>query len=182
MKCLAAVCLVFPCTVFAVASEGDYITALNRYYSKQPDLCIGMPEWPVTLIKLKPSWESGRLLALMDAGLTEARIKGTSRVFNLTSEGRASQGKGGDLCYGRFYASKIISNSPAGTNLIEVCFTYKIKNAKNWAYNHELRMAFSELDNIVGGAESVLWCGNFSEKENKSVRLLSFPVQKTLYY
>lgn len=182
MKAFTAVLILFPSLALPGQSDSDWLYDLEQFYTKESVLCLGVPDWPTTVRSAQPSWASGRLLALADAGLAKATRQGKTIVFSLTAAGRKSQNVAGDLCYGRFQVKKIIRTESEEKNSTIVYFTYRIKDVKPWTYQSGVRTAFSELDNLIAGSDSKVWRALFSAKNGGSQELTGYPTSDELDY
>lgn len=182
MKAFTAAFILFPSLALAGQSNSTWLSALKPFYAKEPDLCLDVPDWPATVRSAQPSWASGRLLALADAGLAKATRQGNTIVFSLYAAGRKSQNAEGDLCYGRFQVEKIIRTESEEKNTTTVYFTYRIKDVKPWAYQPGVRTAFSELDNLIAGSDRQVWRAVFSSKKGGFRQLTDYPTPDDLDY
>ncbi|KFX13801.1 carbapenem biosynthesis protein CpmH [Pectobacterium parvum] len=174
--------LLLPLGVWAQLSEQNYQQRIQEFFDAEPPLCLGEKQWPVHSPKDDSPWNSGRLHALVEAGLAQATPEGTGKVYRLSPVGEQNWRQYGDLCYGRMQVSSIEKIDRVNQELAVVYFTYHLTPLESWAYNRSLRFAFSELDNLVGGMETTRYSATIRETLGGSAKLQDYPVPVELDY
>lgn len=180
---LMIVCgLLSPLNAIAQRSEPDYQQKIQDFFDTEPPLCLGEHQWPVRSPKGDSPWNSGRLNALVDAGLAYAKQEGTNTVYSLSPMGDKNWRKYGDLCYGRMHVNSIEKIDHVNQELTVVYFTYRLTLLQSWAHNRSLRFAFSELDNIIGGVGMTRYSATIRETLDSPAKLQDYPVPVELDY
>lgn len=174
--------LLFPLCALAQFSKQDYQQRVQDFFDAEPPLCLGEKQWPVHSPKGDAPWNRGRLYALAEAGLAHATAEGTGIVYRLSPMGDKSWRQYGDLCYGRMQVSNIEKVERVDQELAVVYFTYRLTPLESWAHNRSLRFAFSELDNLVGGMETMRYSVTFRETLGGAAELQSYPMPVELDY
>lgn len=174
--------VLFPLCALAQLSEQDYSQRVQDFFDAEPPLCLGEKQWPVHSPKGDAPWNSGRLNALVDAGLAYRTSEGTGLVYRLSPVGEKNWHQNGDLCYGHMQVSRIEKIDRVNQELTVVYFTYRLTSLENWAYNRSLRFAFSELDNLVGGMETTRYSATIREALGGAAKLQDYPVPVELDY
>ncbi|PWC09428.1 carbapenem biosynthesis protein CpmH [Brenneria corticis] len=179
---LIAFGLLLPLEALAQLSEQDYQQRVQDFFDAEPPLCLGEKQWPVRSPKGDAPWNSGRLQALVDAGLAHATSEGTDRVYRLSPVGDKNWRQYGDLCYGRMQVNGIEKIDRVNQELTIVYFTYRLTPLESWAHNRSLRFAFSELDNLVGGVGTTRYSATIRETLGGAAKLQDYPVPVELDY
>lgn len=120
--------------------------------------------------------------ALVDAGLITSHVEAGKKSWNLTQYGHTSLSKKHDLCYGTMRVRTIHKNQPDTSGITLVTFTYYIQALPAWAKNQSVRVANTDLDNLVAGIDSVRYQAKFSQDSRGKVCLLNEPEQIDLLY
>lgn len=176
--------LLFASQVQTVEATTDiYLSTLRQFYAEMPALCLGVPPFPVPVKAVHSVWERGRLLALVDAGLAEIKQQRQVKYFSLTPTGQASQHHNLDLCYGRFDVHRIIETVATDNNNITIVyFTYHLVQLREWAKHPAMRLAFTEMDNLVNGDKKMLYRATLLTGEKGQLKLLDLPQPDGLEY
>ena len=179
MKILTAILLnvFFALPVFAASTGADYSQLINDFYRRQPPLCLGETVWPVAALAAASPWESGRLHALVDAGLAAKR----GSRFELTPKGERNWKIHADLCYGRMVVNRVGRVEKLSATTTAVWFTYSLSDREKWATTPSLRHAFSELDNLLSGERHSLWVATLVISAGQ-LRVQDYPVPDELEY
>lgn len=164
------------------ASDEKLYRELIQHSLNQQSLCLGETQWPVAIIAGSDSWINAKMEALDDAGLVTSRIKTGKKIWSLTAYGRASFTKHHDLCYGRMRIRSINSVSKNNSDLIDVTFTYYIQALPDWAKNKSVRVANTDVDNLVMGVDKVRYQAFFKRDSQGALRLIGEPEQLDLLY
>ena len=181
MKSITGI-LLFCLSFFGHAGDkSPYHYLIQQSLNQQP-LCLGEKQWPVSIKAGTDRWINAKMEALVDAGLITSHIKAGKKIWELTPYGQASFTKHHDFCYGtmRVRAIKAVSTDNAGVT--DVTFTYYIHALPAWAKNHSVRVANTDLDNLVMGVDSVRYQALFNTDTKGNVRLISEPEQLDLLY
>ena len=179
---LIACGLLLPLGALAQLSEQDYQQLVQDFFDAESPLCLGEKQWPVRNSKGDAPWTSGRLQALVDAGLALARQEGADTVYRLSSVGDKNWRHYGDLCYGQMQVNRIEKIDRVNKELTVVYFTYRLAPLENWARNYSLRFAFSELDNLVSGVGTTRYSATIRETLGGAAKLQDYPVPVELDY
>lgn len=164
------------------AGDNSLYHALIQQSLNQQSLCLGEKQWPVSIRAGSDRWINAKMEALVDAGLITSHVKAGRKIWELTPYGQASFTKYHDFCYGtmRVRAIKAVSTDNAGVT--DVTFTYYIRALPDWAKNHSVRVANTDLDNLVMGVDSVRYQAQFNTDTQGNIRLISEPEQLDLLY
>lgn len=122
---------------------------IDSWYSP----CLGEKKWPVRTSRTESSWLSGRLNALVSAGLVKKTDQGNNTIWSLTQPGLRYFIPYGDFCYGRIKLHQITHYESISPELVLMNYTYRIEGLPDWAKNKDVRYAFSELDNWLSGVQ-----------------------------
>ncbi|MEH2921861.1 carbapenem biosynthesis protein CpmH [Samsonia erythrinae] len=182
IRLLIALGLLSPLGALAQLSEQDYRQRVQDFFDAEPPLCLGEKQWPVHSPKGDAPWNSGRLHALVDAGLAYATQEGAATVYRLSPIGEKNRRQYGDLCYGRMQVAAVEKIDRVNQELTVVYFTYRLAPLENWAHNRSLRFAFSELDNLVGGMGTTRYSATIRETLGGAAKLQDYPVPVELDY
>ena len=120
--------------------------------------------------------------AFVDAGLITSHVKAARKLWELTPYGQASFTKHHDFCYGTMRVRTINAVSTDHAGVTAVTFTYYIHALPDWAKNHSVRVANTDLDNLVMGVDSVRYQALFNTDNQGTPRLISEPEQLDLLY
>ncbi|MFT8211898.1 MAG: hypothetical protein ACMZI0_17395 [Symbiopectobacterium sp.] len=71
----------FSTAVWAQPTSRDYQRALHDYFAAEPPRCLGVRQWPVYSHAQDAPWISGRMRALVDAGLALETRQGDNIVY-----------------------------------------------------------------------------------------------------
>lgn len=171
--------LIAPCCM--ANGEKLYRRLIEQSLNQQP-LCLGEKHWPVSIKPGSDRWINAKMEALVDAGLITSHIEAGKKIWNLTEYGRRTFSKKHDLCYGTIRV-RAISKGQTGTRGITVVkFTYYIQALPAWAKNHSVRVANTDLDNLVNGIDSARYMAKFLQDSRGKVNMLNEPEQLDLYY
>lgn len=161
--------------------EKLYRRLIEQSLNQQP-LCLGEDHWPVSIKLGSDRWINAKMEALVDAGLITSHVEGGKKSWTLTQYGYTSFSKKHDLCYGTMRVREILKTQQDRSNITLVTFTYYIHALPAWAKNESVRVANSDLDNLVAGIESVRYLAKFSQDSRGKLRLLNVPEQIDLLY
>lgn len=162
-------------------NELQYRQLIERSLNKQP-LCLGEKRWPVSIQTGSDQWINARMEALVDAGLITSREKSGRKTWTLTQYGQASFSKEHDFCYGVMKVRTFQGIQTDRAGVTHVTFTYFIQDIPAWAKNASVRVANTDLDNLVTGIDSVRYQARFTHEPRGAMRLLTEPEQMDLYY
>lgn len=163
------------------ASELQYRHLIEDALNKQP-LCLGEKRWPVSIPTGSDPWINAKMEALVDAGLINSHERGGRKTWTLTQYGKASLSKEHDFCYGEMRVRTLQDIQTDSTGVTHVTFTYFIQGIPAWAKNASVRVANTDLDNLVTGVDYVRYQARFTHASRGAMRLLSEPEQMDLYY
>lgn len=177
---LLALLLVLP--NLGYSQQNRYVEPIQQALNRQPPLCLGEVEWPVSTEQGGVSWVTGRMGALVDIGFVTQKRRATGQQWLLTPQGKKEFKKNGDFCYGRLRVNNIkeIINNNDGT--VAVIFDYRIENLPLWAKSPAIRGAYSELDNLVTGIQNARYQADFLRQANGSLAIIGEPYQLDLFY
>ncbi|GAL58182.1 hypothetical protein EV102420_09_02150 [Pseudescherichia vulneris NBRC 102420] len=162
-------------------SENLYRRLIEQSLNQQP-LCLGEDHWPVSIKLGSDRWINAKMEALVDAGLITSHAEAGKKSWNLTQYGYTSFSKKHDFCYGTMRVRKILKTQQDRSGITLVTFTYYIHALPAWAKNQSVRVANTDLDNLVTGVESVRYIAKFSHDSQGKVCLLNVPGQIDLLY
>ena len=148
----------------------------------QQHLCLGEKQWPVSIRAGTDQWVNAKMEALVDAGLITSHLKAERKIWELTTYGHASFTRHHDFCYGTMHVRAIKAVSTDKKGMADVTFTYYIHALPDWAKNHSVRVANTDLDNLVMGIDSVRYQALFNTDNQGNLRLISEPEQLDLLY
>ena len=171
--------LIAPCCM--ANSENLYRRLIEQSLNQQP-LCLGEDHWPVSIQLGSDRWINAKMEALVDAGLVTSHAEAGKKSWNLTQYGHTSLSKKHDLCYGTMRMRKIIKTQQDRNGITLVTFTYYIHDLPAWAKNQSVRIANTDLDNLVTGIDSVRYQAKFSQGSRGKVYLFNEPEQIDLLY
>ncbi len=166
----------FPSSLWAQPTNSDYQRALRDYFSVEPAHCLGVKQWPVYSHAQDAPWITGRMQALVDAGLAWETRQGENIVYQLTPEAEPMWRTAGDLCFGRMKLNSIITIEPVAQGIKAVYFTYRLTQLAPWANNASLRFAFSEADNLIAGSTKTRYSATFRITKQGKLMLHSPPI------
>ena len=161
--------------------EKLYRRLIEQSLNQQP-LCLGEDHWPVSIKLGSDRWINAKMEALVDAGLITSQVAAGKKSWNLTQYGHTSLSKKHDLCYGTMRVRKILKTQQDRSGITLVTFTYYIHGLPDWAKNQSVRVANTDLDNLVTGIDSVRYQANFSQDNRGKEYLLNEPEQIDLLY
>ena len=160
---------------------GQYRDLIQQSLNQQP-LCLGEKKWPVSIKIGTDRWINAKMEALVDAGLISSHVKGERKVWELTSSGHASFTRYHDFCYGTMRVRDIKAVSTDNSGVTYVTFTYYIDALPTWAKNHSVRVANTDIDNLVMGVDSARYQALFNTDTQGNIRLINEPEQLDLLY
>lgn len=174
--------LLFFLSCCAHAMDKSPYSDLIQQSLNQQSLCLGEKQWPVSIRAGTDVWINAKMEALVDAGLIISHMEAGQKIWELTPYGQALFKKHHDFCYGtlRVRAIKTISSDKEG--ITYVTFTYYIQGLPEWAKNHSVRIANTDLDNLVMGVDTVRYQALFSSNSQGVIHLISEPEQLDLLY
>lgn len=181
MKCTTGILLSFLSFCSHAGDKSPYYYLIQQSLNQQ-HLCLGEKQWPVSIRAGTDQWVNAKMEALVDAGLITSHLKAERKIWELTTYGHTSFTRHHDFCYGtmRVRAIKAVSTDSAGVS--DVIFTYYIDALPAWAKNHSVRVANTDLDNLVMGVDSVRYHALFDTDTKGNVRLINEPEQLDLLY
>lgn len=103
----------FPSNLWAQPTNSDYQRALRDYFSAEPAHCLGVKQWPVYSHAQDAPWITGRMQALVDAGLARETRQGENIVYQLTQEAEPMWRTAGDLCFAAWNLTAASRLSPS---------------------------------------------------------------------
>ncbi|MGK3142249.1 CpmK protein [Pantoea sp. C2G6] len=162
-------------------SETLYRSLIQQSLNQQ-SLCLGEKQWPVSITPGHDRWINAKMEALVDAGLLTSEVTADRKTWRLTPYGQASFNKHHDFCYGTLRVKNIATISTDTSGVTTVTFTYNVHNLPAWAENHSVRVANTDLDNLVMGINKVRYQALFSMDRHHHPRLISEPEQLDLLY
>ncbi|WP_255473670.1 CpmK protein [Pantoea sp. paga] len=181
MKCITGLLLFFLSFCCCAGYKSQYRELIQQSLKRQ-SLCLGEKQWPVSIRTGTDRWINAKMEALVDAGLIIAHVKAGSKIWQLTPYGQASFTKYHDFCYGTMRVRSIKAVSTDKKGMADVTFTYYIHALPDWAKNHSVRVANTDLDNLVMGIDSVRYQALFNTDNQGNLRLISEPEQLDLLY
>ncbi|EOC0066349.1 CpmK protein [Cronobacter sakazakii] len=179
MKRRAALAMLLISTNSMAQQAAPYRALLQQALNAR-SLCLGETAWPVTSRAGADAWLYARMAALVDAGLVLSRREGSQKTWALTPKGRAEFHRHHDFCYGKMRV-KTLEVKPQRDG-IHATFTYDIPALPQWAKTPALRMADSELDNLISGIDKVHYQAIFIRGDNGKLRLVRGPEPLDLLY
>lgn len=162
--------------------NNKYIELIQRALDKQSSLCLGETQWPVSIHLGESTWINAKMEALVDAGLVKSNIKYNRKEWSLTRFGLREFKKNNDLCYGSIRVKNIEKIVNNGNGNESVIFHYYIENLPLWAKDKSIRVAYTDLDNLVMGIDSARYQADFLTKTSGSMRIIGEPYQLDLLY
>ncbi|XTZ37437.1 carbapenem biosynthesis protein CpmH [Salmonella enterica] len=182
-KSVALLPLIF-CTINAWAQESSqqYHQLLQRFFDQQPPLCLGIKAWPIHIQASASNWETGRILALADAGLVIKTNRGVEDIYRLSPQMQKKWALHGDLCYASMAVSRIVKIGKTAGNLTTVVFTYHLASLEKWATHPSLRFAFSDMDFLLSGVNKARYIATFKSVNGQPAEIIAYPVPEELEY
>ena len=174
--------LLFCLPLYCQAGSENLYRHLIQKSLNQQSLCLGETQWPVSIKTGRDLWVNAKMEALVDAGLITPHVKSGRKIWELTPSGQATFNKHHDFCYGTMHVRDIKSISTDNTGITAVTFTYYIHALPSWAKNHSVRVANTDLDNLVMGSNSVRYQALFNTDIQGTPRIISEPEQLDLLY
>ncbi|EJD6611950.1 MULTISPECIES: CpmK protein [Providencia] len=178
---LLACCLIFS-TFSQAASTDKYMMLIQQALDKQPPLCLGETQWPVSMNKGGSMWVNAQMEALVDAGLAKSQWISNQKIWQLTTKGQTEFNKHGDFCYGRVRINKIENIIDDGNGKTSVIFYYYIDKLPLWAKHKSIRVAHTDLDNLVTGVNNARYQADFMTIPAGSIKVIGEPYQLDLFY
>ena len=139
-------------------NEGNFKAALDQYFEKSGDLCLGILGFPQEVNTKHTEGDSHLQLASLEkAGLLKSedvivspawsnKVKDPGKRYTPTEaaqpylrETAYGDGKKTDLCWGKMRVEKITKWNAPEFNRTRVYFTYKIDDLADWAQNKEIQ-------------------------------------------
>ncbi|EOC0095198.1 CpmK protein [Cronobacter dublinensis] len=176
-----AVLALFFIRVSSAAQQDEPYRSLIQQALDERSLCLGETTWPVTSRAGTEPWLNARMEALVDAGLVVTHQEGHQKVWALSHKGRAEYHRHHDFCYGRMRVGTIREIHPQRDG-VQVTFTYALSALPEWAKNASLRMADTELDNLISGNKNVRYQAFFTRDAHGKLRLTRSPEPLDLLY
>lgn len=164
------------------SAPNPYTNLIQQALDKQPPLCLGELEWPVSMTQSESAWVYARMAALMEAGLVTNKGKSTTKQWSLTSRGEKEFKKNNDFCYGNMRVNKIEQMINNSDDTVSVIFDYRIENLPEWAKTPAIRGAYSEVDNLVTGIKNARYQADFSPQGSGTMTITGEPYQLDLFY
>lgn len=165
-----------PDSVWAQPTSSDYQQALRDYFAAEPAHCLGVKQWPVYSHAQDAPWITGRMQALVDAGLARETRQGENIVYQLTPEAEQAWRTTGDLCFARMELDHISMIEPVAQGMNAVYFTYRLTQLAPWTSNASLRFAFSDVDNLIAGSSKTRYSATFRITKRGKLMLHSPPI------
>lgn len=177
---LCSLLLMLP--IFCYSSQHPYTDLLQKALDKQPPLCLGELQWPVSMSQGQSPWVYARMAALKEAGLVTDKNQSAAKQWSLTALGAKEFNKNNDFCYGHMKVHKIEEIVKHDDGTIAVTFNYRIENLANWATSPAIRGAFSDVDNLIAGIKNARYQALFSSQANGKISIIGEPYQLDLFY
>ncbi|PWW01039.1 CpmK protein [Mangrovibacter plantisponsor] len=174
--------LLFLFPLYSQASSENLYRHLIQQSLNSQSLCLGEKQWPVSIRMGSDRWINAKMEALVDAGLLISHVKAGRKDWVLTPYGQASFRKHHDFCYGTMRVRNIQAISTDNAGLTDVIFTYYIHALPDWARHPSVRVANTDLDNLVMGIDSVRYQALFRTDSQGAIRLINEPEQLDLLY
>lgn len=181
MKFTTGILLFFLSLSCHAGHASQYVELIQQSLNQQ-SLCLGEKQWPVSIKTGTDQWINAKMEALVDAGLITSHVKAGWKIWDMTPYGQASFIKHHDFCYGALRVRTIKTVSTDNAGVTYVTFTYYVHALPAWAKNHSVRVANTDLDNLVMGIDSVRYQALFETDKQGSPRLISEPEQLDLLY
>lgn len=177
---LCALLLMLP--RFSYSAENPYTALLQQALDKQPPLCLGESQWPVSITQGGSAWVYARMSALVEAGLVTDHSQSTTKQWSLTPLGEKEFRKKNDFCYGEMRVNRIEETIKQDDGTVSVIFSYRIENLPAWAQTSAIRAAFSDLDNLVMGIKNARYQADFAPQPNGAMAIIGGLYQLELFY
>ncbi|WP_192456479.1 carbapenem biosynthesis protein CpmH [Musicola keenii] len=145
-------------------------------------LCLGEKTWPMTTPMTETSWLSGRLNAMVAAGLVEKKPQEKIFHWSLSHVGEKYFQPYGDFCYGRMVVDKIIHYEKIAPDLVLIQYTYDITGVPAWAKNKYMHYAFSELDHLISGIRTVRYQATIKTVAGGASKIQDYPIPLDIDY
>ncbi|MEC5344289.1 CpmK protein [Brenneria populi] len=185
MKFFIFLAMLVPFCGYAQSTPVDkYIKKIQTALDRQPALCLGERRWPVAIDRsgVSASWINGKMESLVDAGLIKSRFSGDKKVWEPTPAGLKELKKHGDFCYGRIMVKEIESITPESNGAGVIIFNYSIASLPAWAKNRSVRVAYTDLDNLVTGVNSTRYQVKYRRIGPEAIKIVGEPEQLDLLY
>lgn len=167
---------------FSYSAENPYINLLQQALDKQPPLCLGESQWPVSITQGGSVWVYARIAALMEAGLVTDNSKSTAKQWSLTPQGEKEFREKKDFCYGEMRVNKIEETIINNDGTVAVIFNYRIEKLPKWAQTSAIRGAYSDLDNLIMGIKNARYQADFAPQASGAMAIIGEPYQLDLFY
>lgn len=164
------------------STQNDYTNLIQQALDKQPPLCLGELQWPVSMTQGESAWVYAKMAALMEVGLVTDKSKSVTKQWSLTPQGEKEFKKKNDFCYGSMRVNKTEQRIYNNDGTVSVIFDYRIDNLPKWAQASAIRGAYSDLDNLVTGIKSSHYQANFSPRASGRMVMIGEPYQLDLFY
>lgn len=164
------------------STQNSYTNLIQQALDKQPPLCLGEPQWPVSMSQGESAWVYARMAALMEAGLVTDKSKSATKQWSLTLLGEKEFKKKNDFCYGNMRVNKIEQRIDNNDGTVSVIFDYRIENLPKWAQTPAIRGAYTQLDNLVTGIKNSRYQADFSPQASGEMMMIGEPYQLDLFY
>jgi len=168
--------------IFSYSAENPYAGQLQQALDKQPPLCLGESQWPVSITQGGSVWVYTRMAALMEAGLVTDSSQSTAKQWSLTPLGEKEFKKKKDFCYGEMRVNRVEEIVKNNDGTLSVIFNYRIENLPKWAQLSAIRGAFSDLDNLIMGIKNARYQADFAPQANGAMVIVGEPYQLDLFY
>jgi len=164
------------------SAQSAYIDLIQQALDKQPPLCLGESQWPVSMAEKEYVWVYSRMAALMEAGLVTDKSPSATKQWSLTPLGEKEFKKKNDFCYGKMKINKIEQQIHNNDGTVSVIFDYRIENLARWAQTPSIRGAYTDLDNLVTGIKNAHYQADFSPQADGVITIIGEPYQLDLFY
>jgi len=121
------------------STQNSYTDLIQQALDKQPPLCLGELQWPVSMAQGESAWVYARMAALMEAGLVTDKSKSATKQWSLTPLGEKEFKKKNDFCYGNMRVNKIEQRVYNNGGSVSIIFDYRIENLPKWAQTSVIR-------------------------------------------
>ena len=120
--------------------------------------------------------------ALLYPRLAKSQWISNQKIWQLTTKGQTEFNKHGDFCYGRVRINKIENIIDDGNGKTSVIFYYYIDKLPLWAKHKSIRVAHTDLDNLVTGVNNARYQADFMTTPAGSIKVIGEPYQLDLFY
>ncbi|MCS3429713.1 CpmK protein [Klebsiella sp. BIGb0407] len=164
------------------SNQKPYAKLIQQALDKQPPLCLGELQWPVSMAQGESAWVYARMAALMEVGLVTDKGQSATKQWSLTPQGKKEFNKKNDFCYGTIRVNQIEKIIKNDDGTLSVIFDYRIENLPEWATAPAIRGAYSDVDNLVTGIKNARYQADFARQASGAMAIIGEPYQLDLFY